>query len=336
MRGPLRRTYGKKTAGKAAVAAVFGVANESSPLLQGQQSSRLSSGSRQASLRDPLVDITSVVENLTVAEISESADAGILATAAVENDSVADNLTTANASELSKVSGLPSVVQNDPASIYNDESATTTHRAGDVPHNFGYLKELFAAYQLDRGHTLPVKSWDEITEGDLSIVKIAEASYAEVYRVTTKYGTSILKVMQLKIPSDPPSMDSYTTVGVKSIMAEIRITNAMTEIPGFVSFRDVHLVQGKPNTAISDAWKAYLLQFTDSTPDIPTSNSYFPDPDSYADQSVFLVIELGDAGEVLQHFRVDTRHKVFDIFLGTALVLSRAEQESDFEVITFL
>lgn len=330
MRGPLGRTYGKKkTAGTPAAAAVFGKANESLPLLQAQQVSPPSSRSRQASLRDPLVDITSVVENLTIAETSEFADAGVLATAAVENLSVDDNFPAVDASE---------VPWEDVSSADNDEPVTKQRWAagtGDVPYDLGSLRELFDAYQQDRGQPLQMRSWAEIIDGELSIAKIAEASYAEVYRVTTEYGNSILKVMQLQVPSDPASMESYTTVAVKSIVAEMRIMNALTEIPGFVSFKDAHLVQGKPGTAISDAWAAYLRRYTDSDPDAPPRESYFPDPDSYLDQSVFLVIELGDAGEVLQRSRVNTRDKLFDIFLGITVALSRAEQESEFEVSKF-
>jgi Haspin like kinase domain len=330
MRGPLRRTYGKKkAAGTPAAAAVFGRANQAWPLLQGQQASPLSSRSRQASIRDPLVDITSVIENLTVADTSEFSDAGVYATVAIENLSLEDKFPIVDASE---------VPGSDLSNVDNAETVTVGGRAAgpkNFPHDLESLGELFDAYEQDRGQPLQMRSWAEIIGGELSIAKIAEASYAEVYRVTTEYGTSILKVMQMQVPSDPESMDSYTTVAVKSIVAEMRIMNALTEIPGFVSFKDAHLVQGKPGTAISDAWAAYLRRYTDSDPDAPVRESYFPDPDSYPDQSVFLVIELGDAGEVLQHSRVETRDKLFDIFLGITVALSRAEQESEFEVSKF-
>ena len=325
MRSSQGLTYGKKkTAGTIAATAVFGGPSESSPLLQGQRSSSLSLRPRQTLPRDPLIDITAIVENLTVADTKGVADADVFETATVENLTTTNNLLVASASELL-------------AGIDNESvDATPGHASTDnIPRDLGSLQELFDAYRVDRGYPLELKSWDEIIEGHLSIVKIAEASFAEVYRITTQYGSSILKVMQLKIPSDPPSMNSYTAVEVKTIVAEIRIMNAMTEIPGFVSFKDAHLVQGKPGTTISEAWRSYLLRFTEGNPDVPSRSSYFPNPGSYADQSVFLVVELGDAGEVLQRFRVDTQDKLFDIFIGTTVVLSRAEQESEFEVCIF-
>lgn len=386
MRGPPRRTYGKrKTAGSTAAAAVFGGASETSPLLRAQRSSPLSS---KSSVRDPLVDITTVVENLSIVDVSEFADtevlstvaggnlsvaedrsvaessAVVLSTAAVENLSagedrsvddpskfadtevlltaavealsVTEDRSIADPSESAKASKVP---QNDPASIDDYEAGTTTPRTvntEDVPYDLVPLQELLDAYQRDRGYPLQMQSWDEITEGQLSIAKIAEASFAEVYRITTQYGSSILKVMQVKLDSDPSTIDSYTAVEIKSIVAEIRIMNALTEIPGFVSFKDAHLVHGKPGTALADAWKAHSLQVADGDPDDPTQNSYFPSPESFSEKSVFLVLELGDAGEVLQHFRVDTQHKLFDILLGTAVAMSRAEQEAEFEVCKLL
>ena len=322
MRGSQRRTYGKKkTAGTYAATAVFGGPSESSPLLQSQRSPSLSLRPRQISPRDPLVDITAVIENLSVADTGGVAGADVSETAAVKT------LTTAGDRIVANVSGLLAVVDNEPVSVSRRPANTD-----NVPHGLGPLQELLDAYRYDCGYPLELKNWDEIIEGHLSIVKIAEASFAEVYRITTKHGSSILKVMQLKIPSDPPSMDSYTAVEVKSIVAEIRIMNAMTEIPGFVSFKDAHLVQGKPGTAISKAWSSYLLRFSEGKSDVPDRSSYFPNPNTYADQSLFLVVELGDAGEVLQYFRVDTQDKLFDIFIGTAVILSRAEQESEFEV----
>jgi serine/threonine-protein kinase haspin len=177
-----------------------------------------------------------------------------------------------------------------------------------------------------------MKKWSEIIDKDVSIVKIAEASYAEVYRVTTSQGSSILKVMQLKMPSNPESVEAYWTVDIEQIISEIRIMNAMTEIPGFVSFKDAHLVQGKPGIALSAAWDSYLSQFVGIDPDNPNPTSFFPSPELYSDESLFLAIELGDAGEVLNEFRIDHLDKFWDIFLGTILALSRAEIESEFEV----
>jgi serine/threonine-protein kinase haspin len=336
MRGPLTRTYGrKKTAGTPAAAAVFGRARESSPLLQGQQSSPLSSQSRQASLRDPLVDITSVVENLSIAGPSELADAGELATVVVENLSIADN---ASAEEVSELVNVSETTQNEPESIGNDESGVTDPGptdTADISQDLEPLQDLFDAYRQDCGEPLHMRRWDEVIGGELSISKIAEASFAEVYRVTTEYGSSILKIMQLKLDSDPASLKSYTTVDVKSIVSEMRIMNAMTEIPGFVSFKDAHLVRGKPGTILSDAWSGYLDRSRGSDPDAPMRLTYFPKPDSYSDESVFLVIELGDAGQVLQKAHIDDRDKLFDIFLGITVIMSRAEQEAEFEVSTW-
>jgi serine/threonine-protein kinase haspin len=303
MKVPPKRTYGKKkTSATAAAAAVFGSASESSPLLPAQQpSARSSSKTQHSSLRDPLVDITSAVKNLSVANAAN----------------------------------LPPTVHNYHFSRDSSRPVTPTHESiasFNDPQDLAHLNPLLQAYETDRGRPLKFKKWDEILEGELSAVKIAEASYAEVYRITTEYGSSIIKVMQLKLLSDPESMDAYTSVAVGQVVSEIRIMNAMTEVPGFVSFKDAHLVQGKPGIVISEAWDEYLLNIAGEDGDLPRPNSDFPHPASYSDRALFLAIELGDAGEVLQNFPIDTMDKFWDIFIGAILALSRAEIYSEFEV----
>jgi serine/threonine-protein kinase haspin len=286
-RVPPKRTYGKKkTTATPAAAAIFGSSTEPSCISQSSASSP----------RDPLVDITSAISNLTLTISGE------LGPTIYKYLSEADNPEPATP-EVKSVPQTPS-----------------SHISADLIH----LNPLLQSYHADRGHTLEIRKWDQVFEGASSIVKIAEASYAEVYRITVKNVSSIIKVMPLRLPSDPPSMESAVAVSVEQVVSEIRIMNIMTEVPGFVLFKEAHLLKGKPSDAIISAWDEYNSQSTEG--------SFFPHPSSYSNRSVFLVVELGDAGEVLEHFEVNSIEKLWDIFLGVVMALSRAENFAEFEV----
>lgn len=168
------------------------------------------------------------------------------------------------------------------------------------------------------------KSWDLVLPSDSTLQKIAEASFAEVYRVMNGDGTSILKIMQLKVSTDPASLDIRTACAVETVISELRIMNALTEVPGFVTFKEVHLIQGKPGTQIKEAWDARFA--------LSDNKSEFPDPDDYTSESTFLVIELGDAGNALEDCKMEHIEQVWDVLLGVIMALSRAEFTNEFEV----
>jgi hypothetical protein len=186
------------------------------------------------------------------------------------------------------------------------------------------IQPLVDAYFTDRGITLSAKPWGIVLPSDSTLEKIAEASFAEVYRVTNEDGTSILKIMQLKLSTDPASLEIITACDVANVISELRIMNALTEVPGFVTFKEAHLIQGKPGSQIKQAWDVAFVE--------ARNNSQFPDPDDYTPESTFLVIELGDAGEVLNNYKLEHIEQVWDILLGAIMALSRAEFTNEFEV----
>ncbi|OWP05445.1 hypothetical protein B2J93_7646 [Marssonina coronariae] len=218
-----------------------------------------------------------------------------------------------------------------------------------------HLSILADAYKTDRGTELIVSKWSEVIPTTASITKIAEASFAEVYRVKTPDGTSIIKVLQLKIPTDPDSAQIETAIEAADLVAEIRIMNVLAEVPGFVGFKDAHLIKGKFAPALHAAYTQYLGEDSkDDEGDHDGENdhggydegegeeeeeeeeeeeprSYFPDPDIFTNESTFLVLELADAGTVLDECEVTTIDQVWDLLLGVIMALSRAEVICEFE-----
>lgn len=163
-----------------------------------------------------------------------------------------------------------------------------------------------------------------------SVQKIAEASFAEVYRIIERPSacigrtprSSILKVMRLQSRRDQPSMELNTAGRVEDVVSEIRIMNALTVIPGYVKFKEAYIVQGFTVPYLTKAWEDHAK----------AGEAYFPHPGSYTEKSLFLVIELGDAGTTLDDYQLKNVDEAWDIFLGTVLALAKAEDFLTFEV----
>ncbi|RAL64220.1 hypothetical protein DID88_002112 [Monilinia fructigena] len=139
----------------------------------------------------------------------------------------------------------------------------------------------------------PTKNWDDVLAPGSSIQKIAEASYAEVFRITNPVGSSILKLLRLKVPTDPTSKRSDTAIKVETVVSEMRLMNSLTEIPGFVKFKDAHIVEGKPPAAFVEAYETGF-------PGDAENDQGNQDPDNQQTQEDE-ELGLGCAGDVLQY-----------------------------------
>lgn len=198
-----------------------------------------------------------------------------------------------------------------------------------------YLSPLLDAYD-DNGHPRPtIKDWNSALDPEWPLLKIAESSYAEVYKVTNPSGTSILKVMALKPPSGAGSRRE-TACTVESVISEVLIMDIMAEIPGYLVFRDMHLISGKPHQSLVAAWEAHdwgvsLLDDDGKETNEGGSHSTFPHPAKYNKDAVFLILELGDAGIDVEHYVCKTAIELWDIFLGIVVALATGEDVCGFE-----
>ena len=193
-----------------------------------------------------------------------------------------------------------------------------------------FFEPLSSAFLTDLATPLETRSWHHVLPGwGYYLDKIAEASYAEVYRVTSwktktePEKTSILKVMRLISPQDPSSYDCETAMEVANVVSEFRIMNALTELPGFVTFKGAFLIRGQPGKYYVKAWDKFHNDSRDG--------SMFTDPRHYSGNTTFLVIELGDAGTVLEEYQMQTIDELWDIYLGTVVALAKGEMACEFE-----
>ncbi|KAH8594868.1 hypothetical protein B0O99DRAFT_512891 [Bisporella sp. PMI_857] len=99
--------------------------------------------------------------------------------------------------------------------------------------------------------------------------------------------------------------------------------NSMTVIPGFVSFREAYIIKGK---TIEPMIKAVELFNT-----IYQEASIFEHPDFYTDDSIFLVIELANAGVILDSIQIFNPAMVWDVLIAVIIILARGEAQNEFE-----
>ena len=181
-----------------------------------------------------------------------------------------------------------------------------------------------------------VLTWADLCPAGDGIEKIAEASYAEVYRITNAHGTSIIKAVRLESPLKPQTKAQARSGLVDEaphaeadMHGELRISDWLADIPGFVVYKEQYVVRGRAPRALLETHQAFHRREKRKDPD---RLQFYPSPSRYLDDTRFLVVELGDAGTALEDFQLTSVSQVWDIFLHTALALARAEDLVEFEV----
>ncbi|KAK8092105.1 HASPIN protein kinase [Apiospora hydei] len=182
---------------------------------------------------------------------------------------------------------------------------------------------------------LKVLSWSEVCPPGDKIVKIAEASYAEVYRVTNERGTSIIKVIRMESPIKPQTKAQQKSGLVDEephseadLMGELKISEWLADIPGFVVYKERYIVQGKTCKELLETHQNFQKKAKRQD---PGRAQFYPSPSRYLDGTRFLVVELGDAGIALEDFVLNSTDQLWDIFLHVAIALARAEAQVEFE-----
>ncbi|KAI1180041.1 hypothetical protein F4777DRAFT_358481 [Nemania sp. FL0916] len=182
---------------------------------------------------------------------------------------------------------------------------------------------------------LQILSWGEICPPGDSITKIAEASYAEVYRVKNERGTSIIKVIRMASPIKPQTKPQQKSGLVdeephteSDLQGELQISEWLADIPGFVVYKERYIVQGKACRELLETHQAFHRRIKRKDPD---RLQFYPSPSRYLDDTKFLVVELGDAGTALEDFDLVNASQLWDIFFHVTIALARAEARIEFE-----
>lgn len=309
MNRPQRRgakVYGKKTftPGASAAAAIF--ARDSPPL------TAMPSGLKVSPVRRALDDVTNSLSNFRLDDHKTGARKEGYENSIVKSKS--------KGNEVQSDSQVPEP--------FIDQVTRPTRSKKVCAKSLGdprrkWLEPLMKEYEKSGLHQMEIRKWIDILDEEWGLEKIAESSFAEVYKVSNSDGISVLKVMALKPPTGPGSQRE-TSVDVTSVVSEVLIMDMMAEIPGFLEFKGAHIIEGKPPRAIKGAYDAHAAK----------NESFFPHPSSYHKDQLFLALELGDAGTDIEHFNVTTISQIWDIFFGIVIALSHGEELASFEVST--
>ncbi|GAB7362790.1 hypothetical protein MBLNU230_g3093t1 [Neophaeotheca triangularis] len=186
------------------------------------------------------------------------------------------------------------------------------------------------------------------------LIKIAEASFGEVYRLClsshisslsfSRADESVLKIIALKPPeSKLPKDKRKRNAALKKaeamsapsdVASEVRLLQRMSSIPGFTNFRDVRILKGRPPPPFVKAFKEYNTNQKNAGKE----GSIFPDPSkktSYTDDQLWAVIEMQDAGTDLERLVEDGNcsniFSVWDVFWQVVLTLAKGEEGAQFE-----
>lgn len=178
-------------------------------------------------------------------------------------------------------------------------------------------------------------SWAARAGNALEVVKLAEGSYGEVYKLRLReevcrremsksklarlraYGDGVFKVVPLRAQSGPGSK-KFTSV--EEIVSEVKMLKYLDPIPGFARFREIHVVQGRFPDSFQAAWDHYKKTKDDCMNPNPSSKRAYPDTQLWA------IVEMDDAGCELEKFSWSSIFQIYDIFWGVAMALARAEE----------
>lgn len=220
----------------------------------------------------------------------------------------------------------------------DDSKAGGTAVADPLPE----ASELFDSYCDDSIESgLRVLTWSDMCPPGDRIEKIAEASFAEVYRVRNERGTSIIKAIRLASPIRPQTKAQVRSGLVdeephdeEDLRGELAISELLADIPGFVVYKERYIVRGRTTKGLLETHQTFQRRLKRQDPD---RLQFYPSPSRYLDDTQFLVIELGDAGKALEDIVVESVWQLWDVFLHVAIALARAEDQIGFEVCsTFL
>lgn len=184
-------------------------------------------------------------------------------------------------------------------------------------------------------------SWAARGGNLLQVVKLAEGSYGEVYKMRLReevckqemsksklaklraYGDGVFKVVPLRAVK---GLGSKKFTSVDEIVSEVKMLKYLDPIPGFARFREIHVVQGRFPESFQEAWDYYKKNKDDCMNPNPANKRAYPDSQMWA------IIEMDDAGCELEKFSWSSVFQIYDIFWGVAMALARAEEYALFEV----
>ncbi|KAK3715141.1 hypothetical protein LTR37_007351 [Vermiconidia calcicola] len=223
---------------------------------------------------------------------------------------------------------------------------------GTPPPPDEYSEHCASLLELSSHSMTMFSEWSNQLSSHFSIVKIAEASFGEVYRLSlleqiagfSSSDESVFKVIALKpperaLPKDKRKRDATLKKAEhmskpEDVASEVKLLQRMSIVPGYTNFRDARVVKGRPPPAFAKAFREWNAGQRARRKDL----SHFPDPArqaSYPDDQLWAVIEMQDAGTDLECLvesgQCSSVWSVWDVFWEVVSSLAKGEEGAEFE-----
>lgn len=157
-----------------------------------------------------------------------------------------------------------------------------------------------------------------------TIVKIAEASFSEVY------GSALARDNPLKAAAHNELVYKLIPFGsgvdqpnIQGVIQEIEIGRMLQKIDGFVPIARAWVARGKFPAVLRAAWEEYYVT--------EARRESLNPPPNYDSEQLYCVIAMAHGGLDLEHYTLRNPTEALEIFKQTAELLARAEVEFEFE-----
>ena len=178
-------------------------------------------------------------------------------------------------------------------------------------------------------------------EGRIDMTKVAEGSFASIYRMSLRNEVNtytVWKLLPLK-PSKGKGSRNPNQTSIRDAAEELRAVAHMQALRGFVEFRSARVLQGNLPDQLRELNKEWLEAHNEDPDKLPRS---------WPSEQFWLFIEMSDAGTDLETVLKDgfpdgtflnklkqgsrlTIMQAWDIFWGTTEALARGEAMAAFE-----
>lgn len=211
-----------------------------------------------------------------------------------------------------------------------------------------YTRPLLSLCSDSQASLAPIsfQTWSDSVAQFFEIIKIAEASYGEVYRLSLKTpqaglgrsDESVLKIIALEPPPTLKPLSGMTAAQkdkvanmseLADVVSEVRLLQRMSPVPGFTNFRDVRVLRGRLPTQFVAAWRYFHKN---------VKTSCFADPGrktTHDENQLWAVVEMQDAGKDLETVPIESEDMCWDAFWGVAIALAKGEEWAEFEASGF-
>ena len=211
-----------------------------------------------------------------------------------------------------------------------------------------YLKTLTALPDVETS-VQNFDQWTETMDKLLTIVMIGDGSYANVFKLSSRSNPedySIAKLIPLR-PKRGLGSRSLDLTTIENASSEVRVLAKLSGISGFTDFRRAMLLRGQLPQSFRSACKTFDQAASEK--ESPTQASGRSRRVNYPKKQIWLFVEMGDAGEELEHILREgfkdsapistkpsreaclTVRQTRDIFYSTVEALALGEHEARFE-----